>query len=370
VYPPILVPATMCYIKLLLALDKLGHNIEVVTVDIPTFDRLPNILFDETLHSELPPGVVNHPIKSREKHWLYRAMARTETTKYLFRDHVVPRKREWVGPALSYLRRPDFDLSRFDMVISCSQPHVNYLIGLGLRDKVDIPWMAYFSDPWTDMPWKSRQNPRFDRYNLQLESSVIEAADSILFTSDETTDKVMEKYSPEIEAKCGVLPHSYAPSWYGKSRSDWEPSKGPVTIVHTGHFYGDRTPMPLFKPLAALHKETPLEDKVRLVMFGKMEDEHMDFVRTSGLSNIVDIRDPIPYLESLNVLSKADYLLVLDAETSDGSPSMFLPSKLVDYLGADKPIIGITPRTGASARVLGQTGHLLVDVSSPRRSPA
>jgi len=47
-------------------------------------------------------------------------------------------------------------------------------------------------------------------------------------------------------------------------------------------------------------------------------------------------------------------LLVVDAP-GDG-PSVFLPSKLIDYLPFRKPILGLTPETGASARLLRRLG--------------
>jgi hypothetical protein len=39
--------------------------------------------------------------------------------------------------------------------------------------------------------------------------------------------------------------------------------------------------------------------------------------------------------------------------------SVFLPSKLVDYLAFNKPILGITPPTGASADLLRRLGSRL-----------
>jgi hypothetical protein len=45
---------------------------------------------------------------------------------------------------------------------------------------------------------------------------------------------------------------------------------------------------------------------------------------------------------------------VIDAPSN--GPSLFLPSKLVDYLAFRKPILGLTPLKGASADLLGRLG--------------
>ena len=52
-------------------------------------------------------------------------------------------------------------------------------------------------------------------------------------------------------------------------------------------------------------------------------------------------------------------LLVIDAPAKR---SVFLPSKLVDYLGAMRPIFGVTP-PGASSDLIGELGGRVVDPS-------
>jgi hypothetical protein len=52
----------------------------------------------------------------------------------------------------------------------------------------------------------------------------------------------------------------------------------------------------------------------------------------------------------------SDALLVVDAP---GAHSLFLPSKVVDYLGARRPIFGITPE-GPTARILTAFGQPVV----------
>ena len=53
--------------------------------------------------------------------------------------------------------------------------------------------------------------------------------------------------------------------------------------------------------------------------------------------------------ESEQIAASSDVLLVIDAPADD---SLFLPSKLIDYLPMGKPILGLTPRAGATADLL------------------
>ena len=50
-------------------------------------------------------------------------------------------------------------------------------------------------------------------------------------------------------------------------------------------------------------------------------------------------------------------LLLIDAAAD---VNVFLPSKVVDYLMLDKPIMALTPPEGATAAILGPARHLLV----------
>jgi glycosyltransferase involved in cell wall biosynthesis len=61
-------------------------------------------------------------------------------------------------------------------------------------------------------------------------------------------------------------------------------------------------------------------------------------------------------------MGEADCTLLIDAAVEAGSESVFLPSKLVDYLGAGKPVIAVTPPEGASARVTREAGGVVCDV--------
>jgi glycosyltransferase involved in cell wall biosynthesis len=359
-YPPILVPATMCYVKVVKGLKELGHDVEIVTIDHRSFDAPAKGLFDPTMDQVVPAGVVNHVVWSWEINPLVKALKRFSPVHNLLYPLFEPRKREWVFPALRHLKR--LRLEKFDAILTCSKPDSNHLIGLELKRRTNIPWIAYLSDPWVDMPWQNYPSKRIAAYHLALETKVMTATDHILFTSEETQTLVMSKYPPQFRAKSGVLPHCFVPEWYGGNPASESPADGPVRILHTGHFYGARTPRPIFRAAARLKSEEPMAGKLKIVMYGGMAEEDQRFISESSLSDIVEIHGTIPYLASLEQMRSADYLLLVEAPPKLLTGSVFLPSKLVDYLGTGKPILGITPLHGTSARVLAETGHAACDV--------
>lgn len=362
-FPPLLFPATMCYVKLAKGLHELGHQVTVLAVDPDTFDFPGPWLRDESIGALAPEGVVVHSVQSWERNPLVRLAKQYRPLRELFQSFLEPKKIEWTFAARRYVRE-HLQSDSIDVILSCSQPHCNHLLGLYLKKWMKKPWVAYFSDPWTDNIYAEYGSNRLFRYHLALETDVMTQADAVYFTSPETQSLVMSKYPKAILQKTDVVTHSYVPEWYGLAPGcDDGRSGGRIRFVQTGHFYGPRTPRPFFEALVRLKKEFSLAERFEFVFFGGMQEEHRRFIEEQGLSDVVSLRGTVPYLETLRVMKNADFLLLIDAPLASPGESVFLPSKLIDYLGGGKPIIGITPLQGASARVLRETGNIVCDIA-------
>ncbi len=292
--------------------------------------------------------------------------------------------RSWGRPALKAIREfaAEHDY-RPDVVVTFGQPMSDHLIGLRLKTIFGAPWLAHFSDPWVDNPF-DRRDSLARRVNRSLERRVMERADLLVFTSEETVELVMSKYPAAWREKARVLPHSFDPALYprrvgktvegvggedeegggvkneggGKAGSE---EGGKIIVRYTGEFYGRRTPRPLVGTLRAILADAPrLLEGVRFELIGPVSP---DARKESGLESLpaglVVTRPPVGYAESLSLAATADGLLVIDAPAAR---SVFLPSKLVDYIGAGRPILGLTP-PGASARLINQLGGWVADPS-------
>ena len=72
-------------------------------------------------------------------------------------------------------------------------------------------------------------------------------------------------------------------------------------------------------------------------------------------SGLVRVKAPVTYIDSLEKMQESDLLLILDANFRN---SVFFPSKLVDYIGAKKPILAITPE-GSCANIVKEIGGVV-----------
>lgn len=249
---------------------------------------------------------------------------------------------------------------RPDVLITFGEPMSDHLLGLYASKQLGCPWVAHFSDPWADNPFRS-YTPLSNLRNRWDERRVIEQADGVVFTSPETLDLVMQKYPAAWRKKSHVLPHAFEPTNYPPAT----PGEGELVLRYLGNFYGHRSPEPLFRALLLLQQEDPnLLAGVKVEIVGSMPKRMLwGSVLSSLPAGLVTFVPTVPYSKSLSLMSEADLLLVIDGPDD---LSVFLPSKLIDYVGAGKPIFGIVP-PGASARVLDALGGHHADPRNPQQ---
>jgi len=71
---------------------------------------------------------------------------------------------------------------KIDVIITTSPPHSTHLVGLELQKKHNIPWLADFRDPWTNI-YFNRKLPRTARTKAKdkaLEDKVVKHADQLI----------------------------------------------------------------------------------------------------------------------------------------------------------------------------------------------
>lgn len=241
----------------------------------------------------------------------------------------------------------------FDAILSWSTYHSVHLAAREVQSRTGLPWLAHMSDPWVDNPY-STYGPIAGALNRRLERQVIGGCDRVLFTTPETVDLVMAKYPPVWRDKAVVIPHGFDPALYSGQGPGLRDGR-PFIVRYLGNFYGMRTPEPLFKALGRLLADNPrVLDGVVVEIVGRLDPGMAQSDAARRLPDgLVRVAPPVGYRRSLELMETADLLLLVDAPAT---LSVFLPSKLVDYIGARRPILALTPN-GASQRVTAEAGY-------------
>ena len=324
-YPPILSPESIQVQRRALSLANSGHNIFILSShEAPAFEFIDDSLLEK--HENIKIFRTKKPLFEKGINLFYKFFDLTD------------RKLWWKNLAFEEAKKI-INNFKIDILYTHSTPLVDHLVGLRVKELyVDMQWIAHLSDPWTLNPYKKYRFTWQFKVNREYEKRVLKLANIVTVTSNKTKELFICEF-PCVKGKIKVLPHTFDKKLFEKKCN----KNSKKVIVHTGNVYGLRT----IKYLLEALRELDIDFEFRF--YGKIKKEEFELIDKYGLSDKVKICSQIPYLESLKVISEADYLLLVDAPLEN---SPFFPSKLADYIGAMKPIIALTPRNSASVEIL------------------
>jgi len=198
-------------------------------------------------------------------------------------------------------------------------------------------------------PLQRRLQPRLEA----LERDTLHQAGRVVFTAD-TNRRAYVEAGLVDEVATAHVPYFYdAPAFSGAA-----PAAGPeFEIVYFGTFdwHGARSPETFLRALAAFLSRTPRAQlQTRFTFYGHWLAEHNRIVDELGLRARVSIHPPLGYGEYLQKLRRCPMLLLVVAPEHN----LFMPSKIVDYFGAGRPIVAFVPPDSEMHRVLDAAGML------------
>lgn len=253
----------------------------------------------------------------------------------------------WVKPAIAFLQK--FLLERdIDTVITTGPPHSVHLIGLGLKNKIGVKWIADFRDPWTAIGYHSKLklSKSASKKHLALEKKVLDSSDLLLVTSKGTQQHFQTKTSNTIQ----VITNGFEPDAKNKT----VPLDTKFTISHIGSLLSDRNPEMLWEVLVELIKEEKkFATRFKLQLAGVVSDAVIESIKASGLEPYLDNKGYIDHDKALE-LQKASQLLML-IEIDSEETKQIIPGKLFEYLKAERPILAITPKDSEVASIITAT---------------
>jgi glycosyltransferase involved in cell wall biosynthesis len=252
----------------------------------------------------------------------------------------------WIRPSVRMLSRY-LRQNPVDAVISTGPPHSMHLIARRLKQRLNIPWIADFRDPWTEIDYydQLRLTPGSDRKHKTLEAAVLTEADRVIVIGNTMAERFRETHGIDPV----IIPNGYDDPDF--ELSDFpEPGKD-FTIVHVGAMNQDRNHLIFWATLAELLEEDPsLSDQLKLKLVGKLDTAVHQDLRRMKLGDLVET---IPYLPHNRIggLLKSATLLYLPINNTPNARSI-QTGKLSEYLAARRPILGIGPVDGDAAHII------------------
>ena len=183
---------------------------------------------------------------------------------YVRANYFIPDARKfWVKPSLSYLEKY-LKAHPVDLVITTGPPQSVHLIGLGLKEKSKLKWIADFRDPWTAMGYfKSLPlTQRTIKIHEHLRNKVLRSADAVVVVG-----KTMQREYLRFNKMTTVLTNGF-----DIELSDSKATLDPYfTISHIGIMNEDQNPRVLWKVLSELMQEIEgFAENLKIQLIGKV----------------------------------------------------------------------------------------------------
>lgn len=247
----------------------------------------------------------------------------------------------WIRPSVRFLKRY-LKEHPVDAIISTGPPHSMHLIAKELHKKFNIPWVADFRDPWTDIDFYKdlKLTRRSDRKHHRLERQVLSEATRVVTVGWDCA-KGLENHGANNVA---VITNGY--DFFDTSNENYQKTSI-LTMSHIGIIGANRNPEMFWEAISEL--DIPM--KIRLI--GQIDNSVIESIKRHNIENYVEIIPYIPHNQVIEEQQKSDVLLLFVNNTPNAKG--ILTGKLFEYIASDRPILSIGPENGDSARILNET---------------
>ncbi len=239
---------------------------------------------------------------------------------------------------------------KIEAIITTSPPHSTQLIGLKLKRKINIHWIADFRDPWTDIYYYKLLNHSVfsNLIDTYLEKKVLLESDKLITVSKGFKD-LFEKKGLNFSAdKISVIPNGYDPDDFLDIKSV---SDNKFIICYTGTISEQYNPHFLIDALQEIIEEFP-QTNIMLqfvgIVFGKLKE----YIYQKGIDEHVEYIPTVSHKKSIEFINNSTALLLIvpDFHKSVG----IVPGKLYEYLATQNPIICIGDDRSDAAQIISE----------------
>lgn len=361
-WPPAGGPGVQRWLKFVKYLRD--FNIEPV-VYVPLNPHYP--LLDESLADQIPRGVEILRKRIFEPYALASFFAGRDTNKissglipdqekqgwlqklmlYIRGNFFVPDARKyWVKPSIEFLREY-LEEHKIKKIITTGPPHSLHLIGMGLKEELDLRWIADFRDPWTSIGYHDqlKLTESTKAVHKELESKVLQKADQIITTSFTTKNEFREITSTPIN----VITNGYDVEKIEKQEPDQE-----FSVSHIGSLLGGRNPENLWKAFSELISEN--EDfaaDFKLKLTGAVGETVLESIRKNGLEPYWEVQGYVSHQKALKLQKKSQLLLLIEIDREETRG--IIPGKLFEYMVSQRPILAVGPEKADIQKIITET---------------
>lgn len=254
----------------------------------------------------------------------------------------------WIKPSVRYLTKY-LKEHPVDAMISTGPPHSMHLIAKALHKKFNIPWVADFRDPWTDVFYfdSLKLSKCSIRKHKKLENQVITEADKVVTVGWHGAENMKNLGAKNVE----VITNGYDEECVSDSAQI--PDNECFTVSYTGVLLPNESFViwDAFKELCEENLEFNKALKINLI--GHIDESVKRYISEKKLNDKVNNIEYMQHSQVLDYQRKSDLLLLLIPRAKKAE--CILTGKLFEYLVSGRPILAVGPENGDAAKILFET---------------
>ncbi|MBD3376253.1 glycosyltransferase [candidate division KSB1 bacterium] len=221
----------------------------------------------------------------------------------------------------------------YDAIVTSSPPHSVHLIGRHLATRLGIPWIADFRDQWAGGVVSHEPTFLHRKLYLYWQRQTCRHSDARIAVTPEI--------GRNLEQETGVAPVTIIRNGYDPN-DFYKPEKSKAFIFcHCGSITRFANPVSLLDALQVLRQtQETLLSNVQFKFLGMdVTGTFQNEIDYRGLQDLVSWRGYRSHDEAMRHLCNSDALILLAKGEKE---ARFVPGKVYEYLGSQKPILALT----------------------------
>ncbi len=257
----------------------------------------------------------------------------------------------WIIPAFLEGRKI-VRQNNLDVIFATGSPWSGLITGYLISKTTGKPLVVDFRDPWVNNPFHQSKGKLLDRLGANLEKKVVNHAAAVSLNTEPLMEEFLQRYPELNRDKFFVMPNGIDMRDFEqiKQEAPQKPDQNTLSLCHAGFLYGVRDPAPLLDTLRKVNKT--LDGTDQRIVFTQIGDVSLSYDIRQTYSDLIEkglfVLEPAkPYQACLQLLAASDIVVNIQSGTKTQ-----IPSKLYDYLAIKRPILHLTPETGALGKLV------------------
>jgi len=255
-------------------------------------------------------------------------------------------------------------------IVTTSPPHSSQLIGLELKKKHKLKWLADLRDPWMSMMYNQflTRTKASTQKDQKYENQILENADHVTVVGDS-----MKKEFSDRAHNITVITNGYDSDDLNHSETKQEAFEK-FTLFFMGNFLSQQSFAFFWKTLKQFtHHDPEIANRFRMLIIGNVSEVVQKDIEHHNVTSFIDI-EPFQSHDQVIRKMKRSHLLYLPIPKTEGN-EMIITGKIFEYLASKLPILSIGPIGGDADYILrntnrdkiisyGETDELLVQLQN------